>query len=60
MDIRRLVCVVQGGEAPRLGARPHPAAPGPQAPSAPVDITFRDWWDLPKPRGPAGVGPAGQ
>ena len=60
MDIRRLACAVQGGEAPRLGARPHFATPGPQAPRAPVDITFRDWWDLPKPQGLAGVGPAVQ
>lgn len=37
-----------------VGSPSPPCRSGPAGP--PVDITFRDWWDLPKPRGPGRCG----
>lgn len=59
VDTGRLACAVQGREAPRLGACPHLAAPGPQARRAPVDTTFKNWRDLPRLWGRGRCGSSG-
>lgn len=59
VDTGRLACAVQSSEATWLGTCLHLAAWGPQARRAPVDVTFKDWQDLPRPWGLGRYGSSG-